>query len=150
MPDNKKYLKYLAKGEEIVSVFGIGNRYFWTNVIIFFPLSFLLIGLPFLLKVIHLRHSKTYLLTNRRIIVKDGVFSVKTTSAPYDKITHLEVKEGFFMKLSYGVGDITIHTAGRSPIEINLVKIHNPLEVKNLLEELIINERSLPLVKPLN
>lgn len=153
----KKYSKYLAKGEEVVSAFGIGDRYFWTNALVFFPMSFLLIGLPFLLKIIHLRHSKTYIFTNRRIIVKDGVFSIKVTSAPYDKITHLEVKEDFFTRISYGVGDITVHTAGRSPIEINLVKIQNPLAVKNLLEELIISERSLlgvihedPLVKPVS
>ena len=152
----KKYQKYLSQGEEVVAGFGIGGRYFWTNAIILFPLTFLLIGLPFFLKIMHLRHSKTYILTNRRVLVKDGVFTIRWTSAPYDKITHIVVKEDFFMKMSYGIGDITIYTAGRTPIEINLVKIDEPMKIKNLLEQLMVEERSLlgvmhedPLVKPL-
>lgn len=139
----EKFADYLAQGEEIITVFSIGNRYFWYNVAILFPLSFLLIGLPFLLKVVHLRHSKTYILTDRRVLIRDGVFSTKITSAPYDKITHITVQEDFLKKLSYGIGDITIHTAGPTPVEIDLIKVQSPMRVKNLIEELIVKERSL-------
>lgn len=152
----KKYADYLAEGEEVVAAFGIGNRYFWINALTLAPLSLVLIGLPFFLKLIHLKHSKTYILTDRRVLVKDGVFSVKITSAPYDKITHLTVQEDFLTKLSYGIGDITIHTAGPTPVEIDLIKVQHPMRVKNLIEELIVKERSLlgvseasPLVKPI-
>lgn len=82
-------------------------------------------------------------MTDRRVLIKDGVFSTKTISAPYDKITHISVREDFFKKLSYGIGDITIHTAGPTPVEIDLVKVQNPLQIKNLIEELIVKERSL-------
>lgn len=153
----KKYADYLAQGEEIIAVFGIGNRYFWFNVVSLFILSIPLIGLPFLLKLIHLRHKLTYILTDRRVVIKDGVFSVKITTAPYDKITHITVREDFFKKVSWGIGDITIHTAGPTPVEIDLVKVQNPMQVKNLIEELIVKERSLlgtisanePTIKPL-
>ena len=141
--DKKKYTRYLAGGEEIVSVFGIGNRYFWINTIFLAPLSLALIGLPFFLKLVHLKHSKTYILTDRRVLIKDGVFSIKTTSAPYDMISHISVREDFFKKLSYGIGDITIHTAGPTPVEIDLVKVQDPIKVKNLIEELMVKERSL-------
>jgi uncharacterized membrane protein YdbT with pleckstrin-like domain len=145
MVDNKKYSKYLARGEKIISVFGIGNRYFWTNVIVFLPMSFLLVGMPFLLKIIHIKQSKKYILTDRRIIIKDGVLSIKLTSAPYDKITHIIVKQDFIKRISYGIGDIKIHTAatGPTPVEIDITDIDDPMEVKNLIEELIIKERSL-------
>lgn len=153
----KKYADYLAQGEEIIAVFGIGDRYFWFNVVSLFILSIPLIGLPFLLKLIHLRHKLTYILTDRRVVIKDGVFSVKITTAPYDKITHITVREDFFKKVSWGIGDITIHTAGPTPVEIDLVKVQNPMQVKNLIEELIVKERSLlgtisanePTIKPL-
>ncbi|MBI4099925.1 PH domain-containing protein [Candidatus Microgenomates bacterium] len=152
----KKYAEYLAEGEEIVAAFGIGNRYFWFNAIPLAILSIPVIGLPFFLKLVHLRHSKTYLLTDRRVLIKDGVFSIKITTAPYDKITHITVREDFFKKISYGIGDITIHTAGPTPVEIDLIKVQNPMRVKNLIEELMVKERSLlgtitkdPLVKPL-
>jgi membrane protein YdbS with pleckstrin-like domain len=116
-----------------------------------------LVGFPYILKLIHLKHKMAYIFTDRRVLVKDGVLSVKLTSAPYDKITHLTVKEDFLKKISYQIGDITIHTAGPTPIETDLIKIQHPMKVKNLLEELIVKERSLlgtftdkePLVKPL-
>ena len=152
-----KYAEYLAEGEEIIAVFGIGNKYFWMNVVPLFLLSIPLVGLPFLLKLIHLKHKLTYILTDRRVLIKDGVFSVKITTAPYDKITHITVREDFFKKLSWNIGDITIHTAGPTPVEIDLVKVQNPMKVKNLIEELMIKERSLlgtvidkdPLIRPL-
>ncbi len=149
-----KYADYLASGEEIIAVFGIGNRYFWFNAVPLAIFSIPLIGLPFFLKLLHLKHSKTYILTDRRVLIKDGVFSIKITTAPYDKITHITVREDFFKKLSYQIGDITIHTAGPTPVEIDLIKVQYPMRVKNLIEELIVKERSLlgtmenPLVKP--
>lgn len=139
----KRYSHYLTEGEDIVAVFGIGNRYFWINVIPLFLLSVPLVGLPFLLKLLRLKHGLTYILTDRRLLVKDGVFSIKITTAPYDKITHITVREDFLQKISYGVGDITIHTAGPTPVEIDLIKVQSPLRVKNLIEELIIKEKSL-------
>lgn len=144
----RKYSRYLAEREKIVAVFGIGGRYFWLTFSVLLPLSLLLVGLPWLLKLIHLRHRKTYILTDRRVIVKDGVFSTRLTSAPYDKITHISVREDFLKKLSYGIGDITIHTAGPTPVEIDLVLVQNPMAVKNLIEELIVKERSLVVEKP--
>ncbi len=187
--EKKKHADYLADGEEVVAVFGIGEKYFWYTffsyiIIVIFLLGYPLLlraipglewindygywiflpgvlvaigGFPFVLKLIHLKHSITYILTDRRVLIKDGILSVKWTSAPYDKITHLTVKEDFIKKVSYNIGDITIHTAGPTPIETDLIKIQHPVKVKNLLEELIVKERSLlgvsiddePLIKPL-
>ncbi len=183
-----KFSHYLAESENIIAVFGIGQRYFWITLSSYFLIVFMLgiypwilsqlvdlsklglwrdliyvpallvglIGLPYILKLIHLKHKITYILTDRRVLIKDGVLSVNLTSAPYDKITHLTVREDFLKRISYQIGDITIHTAGPTPIETDLIKIQHPMQVKNLLEELIIRERSLlgtikendPLVKP--
>ncbi len=153
----KKYSQYLSAGEEVVAVFGIGDKYFWYNVIPLFPLSVALIGMPFLLKLFHQRHNYTYILTTRRVIIKEGIFTTEITTAPYEHITHITVREKFLQKLSFGVGDITIHTAGPTPVEIHLKLIQDPMQIKNLIEELIIKERTLemnppqklPLVKPL-
>lgn len=141
--ENQKYARFLASGEKIVSTFGIGRRYFLINLVLLVPLSFLLVGLFWLFKLMHLHHSLTYILTDRRVIIKDGVFSIKLTSAPYDKITYLTVREDFAKRICYGVGDITIHTAGPTPVEIHLIRVEDPMQVKNLIEELIVRERSL-------
>ncbi len=139
----KHYSDYLADGEEVIAVFGIGKMYYWINIVPLFFLSFVIIGLPFFLRLMHLKHSLTYILTDRRVVLKDGIFSVKTTSVPYDKITHIKVKQTFLNRISYDLGDITIHTAGPTPVEIDLIKVQAPMKVKNLIEELIIKERSL-------
>lgn len=139
----------MLPGLEVISSYG-----YW----VFVPGVLVgVIGFPYILKLIHLKHSITYILTDRRVLIKDGIFSVNWTSAPYDKITHLTVKEDFIKKISYQIGDITIHTAGPTPIETDLIKVQHPVKVKNLLEELIVKERSLlgvmdmdePLIKPL-
>lgn len=142
-----KYSRYLSPSEKIVAILGIGDRYFWTNIIVLVPLSLVIIGLPLLLKIIHLKQSRRYILTDRRVIIKDGFFTIKITTVPYDKITHISVQEEFLKKISYGIGDIKIHTAatGPIPIEIDLENVDNPMHVKNLIEELIIKERSIKL-----
>lgn len=114
--------------------------------------------MPFLLKLLHLRHRLTYILTDRRVVIKDGIFSTKITTAPYDKISHITVRQDFISRISFGTGDIIIHTAGPTPVAIDLIKVQDPMRVKNLIEELIVKERSLlgtvmdkdPLVHPLN
>lgn len=168
-----KHAKDLAEGENIVAAFGVSARFFWLYLLNYLlPLLlgavgfyflgqilpiwifvicyglfvvFVLWTLPGLLRMIHLRHSKTYILTDRRILIKDGIFSVRTISAPYDKITHITVREDFIPKLLYGIGDITIHTAaaGPAPIEIDIVKVAEPLKVKNLLEDLMTKEKQI-------
>lgn len=139
----KHYARYLSPHEEIVAVFGIGDKYFWYNFASLAILSIPLVGLPFLLKLVHLRHSFAYILTTRRVIIKKGILTTEITTAPYEHITHITVKEGFLERLSFQVGDIVIHTAGPTPVEIHLFKVAQPLQVKNLIEELILKERSL-------
>lgn len=141
--EKEKYAHFLSEGEEIVAVYAIGEKYFWINFSGLILLSFFLLGLPFLLRLVKLWHGRRYILTDRRVLVKEGILSVKITTVPYDKITHISVREDFFKKVSYGIGDITIHTAGPTPVEVDLEKIEHPLRVKNLIEELIVRERSL-------
>lgn len=146
----KKYSRYLSSGEQIVAVFGIGDKYFWYNFISLLPLAIpFIIGFPFLLKLLHQRHSLKYILTNRRVIIKEGILTTQLTTAPYEHITHLSVKEKFLHRVSFQVGDIIIHTAGPTPVEIHLYKVQHPLSVKNLIEELIIKEKTLHLKSPL-
>lgn len=155
--DSHQYQRFLSPDEELVGVFKIGDRYMWLSMVFGFPFAILLIGLPHLLKVLHLRHSKTYLLTNRRILIKNGIFNVELVSAPLDKITHTTVRQDFLPRLLFGIGDIVIHTAGPTPVEIILEKVHEPIKVKNLIEGLITAEKRWsgkiqeenPLIKPL-
>ncbi len=140
----KKFAKYLASGEEIVAIFGINDRFFWGNFLPLIPLSILLIGMPFLYKLFHLRHGRKYILTTRRVLVRKGILTTELTSAPYTHITRITVREPFLYKIGYQMGDVIIQTTGPTPVEIHLVNVSEPLKVKNLIEELIIKEKTLP------
>ena len=86
-------------------------------------------------------HAHRYLLTTRRVIIKDGFFAVKLITALYDKITHIEVDQGFIDRLIMKHGIIIINTAGGNKDELKIKYVDNPLDFKNLLERLINRER---------
>lgn len=137
----RKYQKYLAPSEEIIYVTGISRRYFWLTFIFFFPLSIILIGLPHLLTVCRLKKEMLYILTNKRLVIKTGIFSINLASAPYHQVTHIVVKQNVFDRFLFNVGNLLIHTAGPTPIEVLLERIGSPILVKNKIEELTEKEK---------
>jgi len=165
--DKKSFAMYLAEDEELVLATGYGKHFMrqkfiyyilWPGGIAFvlaaiiayfgeynmgYALLWGLLGACILgyLKAMHTYHSHRYLLTTRRVIIKNGFFAVKLTSALYDKVTHIEVDQSFFDRLVMKHGDIIINTAGGSKDEIKLPFIDNPIEFKNLMERLINRER---------
>ncbi len=165
--ERQAFAKYLAEDEELILATGLGKAYirgrFVTGIawpgIIFMALGLglayflqmnlgygLLVGLILamvggFLKALHAYHANRYLLTTRRVIIKKGIFAVKVTAALYDKITHIEVDQGFLDKILMHYGRIIINTAGMNKGEIILEYVDYPIELKNLLERLINRER---------
>ncbi len=161
------FAPFLAEDEELILVTGYGKAYLRSKLIIYllFPgiifgalgyglglffgfnqgwslaLGLVLLTVAAVLKTMHTHHANRYLLTTRRVIVKQGIFSVKVTSAMYDKITRLEVDQAFFDKIFLHHGTIVINTAGMSKGEIVLKYVDYPMEFKNLMERLINRER---------
>ncbi len=159
---------YLSEDEELILVTGLSRAYMRSKAIIYFLFPGTIFGvLAFVLghsvlkltstnslimavvlmliiaalKTLHLYHANRYLLTTRRVIIKQGLFSVKLTATLYDKITHLEVDQSFIDKLLLHHGNIIVNTAGMNKNEIVLKYVDYPLEIKNLLERLINRER---------
>lgn len=163
----KKYEKFLAPGEELAYVTRIGNKYYYsisisciltflmlcslTPLSTYFGLYPLWLALPLtlssvfcafpLMKIMHLRHSLTYIFTNRRIIIKKGIMSITVNSAPYDKLTNIQVEQKMMDRMFYDTGSIILHTAGAQPVEMKLEKIEKPFGVKNLIDDLMHQEK---------
>lgn len=161
------FKKYLSEDEELVLVTNLSKAYIRSKFvlyllfpgIIFFGLGLgigwlfglgktwalvLGVGLLFLsalLKTMHVFHANRYLLTTRRVIIKKGLFSVKLTTALFDKITNLVVDQSILDRLILHHGTIVVNTAGVSKGEIVLKYVDYPMELKNLLERLINRER---------
>ncbi len=165
--DKKHFENYLAEDEELVLVTGYGANYlrhqfavyivwpggiFWLaglglSWVMKFNIGYgLLLGLSVSLifayfKTLLLYHSHRYLLTTRRVIIKNGFFAVKLITALYDKITHIEVDQTFVDRAIMKHGNIIINTAGGNKDEIRIENVDAPIEFKNLLERLINRER---------
>lgn len=167
LEEKKAFVKYLAEDEELVLVTGFGKMYLRHQYIFYvlFPGAiFILLGLGIayvtgfnlgvglvlgllvallvaFLKVWVLNMANKYLLTTRRVIVKRGFLAVRIASALYDKITHIEVDQGFMDRMFLNHGTIIINTAGTSKDELILRFVEAPIQFKNLLERLINRER---------
>lgn len=163
----KSFKPYLSEDEDLVLATGLSEAYLRQQFIMYtlfpgiifgvvgFGIGWLLglevgysilIGLVFsliasFLKTLHLYHANRYLFTTRRVIIKTGLFSVKLTTTLYDKITHIEVDQGFMDRILLHHGSIIINTAGMNKNEIVLKNVDYPMELKNLLERLINRER---------
>ncbi|HKZ34786.1 MAG TPA: PH domain-containing protein [Patescibacteria group bacterium] len=136
----KKYKRFLSPGEQIITVTGVSPRYYFLLLPVYVLFAFLLIGMPKLVHHMVERRAKLYILTNKRILVKDGIFSINITSASYDQIAHIRVDEPFFKKLLFDTGSVVvITTSGKKEEsdEIILKNVGSPMEIKNMLESLI-------------
>jgi len=82
-----------------------------------------------------------YILTNKRLIVQIGYFEVTLFSVNYDKISHIEVIQGFIDRLFYKYGTVLVRTAGMDKKSVKLDYVDEPFAFKNVLERLIHQER---------
>ncbi len=165
--DKKGFKKYLSEDEELVLVTGFGKTFLRQKFIvqIFLPGAIFLVAALIYGYLKHLSlafgliwglvlatlfsalqtwiiyQSHRYLLTNRRVIIKEGFFRVKLSSALFDKITHIEVDQGLIDRLFLRHGKVIINTAGANRDELVLKYVEYPIEFKNILEQLIHQER---------
>lgn len=159
----KKYAHYLSAGEKMLYFTGLANTYLLRKFCIrfLFPGIILIVaitgggvalGYPLVYSllagyfaaglvagVMNYFNAKgtQYILTNRRLIMQLGYFNVSLTSAVYDKITHVEVRQNFIEMSLYKFGTVVIHTAGSQQRAIVLDHIAHPIQFKNILEHLV-------------
>ncbi|HWA52369.1 MAG TPA: PH domain-containing protein [Patescibacteria group bacterium] len=105
----------------------------WEGLLIGLIFSFI----PALIITVIINNSHKYLLTTRRVIVKEGFFRINLASILFDKITHITVDQGFLERFVLGYGTLRIDTAGSSGDEITLMFVAEPIKLKNRLEDLI-------------
>lgn len=165
--DKKKYDKYTAEDEELVLVTGFAPMYLKHRFVYFIlwpGILFIVVAFGFgyftkanlgfallwglLVATIFawwqtwkLNMSNKYLLTTRRVLIKRGFLAVRLYTALYDKITHIEVDQGFVDRVFLNHGNVIIHTAGANKDELNIKFVEAPIQFKNLLERLINRER---------
>lgn len=132
----KKYAQYLSPDEEIIVVTGISNLYFWSQFLKLLIPALLIFGIPTLTRLMRKKQSFRYVLTNKRCLIVQGIFSRKLITAPLAAITHVTVEQSLTERFFYHCGQIVVITAGYDPREIVIEHIAHPVEFKVLMEQL--------------
>ena len=142
----KIWAKVLSSDEKTKYEFGISGKYIRFALILWGIISVLLLfamGLGIITFLIayfyyafYLRASNAYAFTNKRVLIHSGQLSTSLKSIDYNKITDIKIDEGFFERILYKTGSITINTAGTGLAEVILRHIDKPYEVKKQLEKI--------------
>jgi uncharacterized membrane protein YdbT with pleckstrin-like domain len=159
----KKYHRLLSKGEEIQVVTGYSRLHLREVLIISFLFPggiFILFGVGLaLVEKFNLiigivlgtlpaigvativervtNQSHHFVLTNRRVVLREGFLNIRISSVFYDKVTHITVDQGILDRIILGHGTVIIDTSGSSGDELILKYVAQPIKFKNVLENLI-------------
>src|SRR5213593_2551821 len=95
------------------------------------PLILDIVPLAYLLWEILERNGREYVVTNRRVVKQEGVFSVSSFDAPLDKINNIFHEQSAFGRI-LGFGDVGLETASEQGTTMFRM-IANPVAFKNCI-----------------
>jgi len=79
--------------------------------------------------------NTTLTVTTRRTILRRGILSKHTREVRHSDVRFLEVDQGLFQRI-FGVGNISVSSAGQGTIEITAKGILNPNKIKQTIDGL--------------
>lgn len=134
--------KTLSNDEKIEQIV----KLHWFNYVSVFIILFLglllffysfYLSIPFLILFLYgfwKLHTTEMMITNKRIISKRGIISVKTEELKNSKIESVEIKQTIIGRIfRYG----TINFTGTGGAKVSFAKISNPRKIKTALENFI-------------
>ncbi len=80
-----------------------------------------------------------YTITSRRVIVRHGLISVNEQTARLERVQDLTLHQSPFDRI-FGVGKLTIDTAGSEGGALDFIALEDPAGVRELLENAVRNE----------
>jgi Bacterial PH domain/Short C-terminal domain len=98
---------------------------------IYWFLFFYFVPLLLLLWEVLIRHKKEYIITNRRVVKQQGIFSVSSFDASLDKINNIFHEQSFWGRI-LGYGNVRLETASEHGITVFHL-IPDPLAFKNCI-----------------
>lgn len=117
----------------------------------FFPFTLPLLGLitlPVILGLVvlgalsvlyyakYLKQANQYFITNKRLIIVKGWLARNTISINYSKITDMVVRQNLIEQTFSKTGSLAINTAGGTNLEVQLLHIDNPHQIRTQISEL--------------
>jgi uncharacterized membrane protein YdbT with pleckstrin-like domain len=92
------------------------------------------IGLVFLLIWWLQTLGATLTVTDRRTVLRKGLFSKHTNEVMHCDVRNLQIDQTFFQRI-FDVGAVKVSSSGQSGIEIEVEGMPRPYEVKRLIDQ---------------
>ena len=120
--------KSLTPDENVDSIFSIH----WFSYVFPILFSFILLGIPSLLKLIFTEYG----LTSKRVITKTGMISRNTVEMKLNKVENVEIHQGILGRiLGYG----NIHVTGTGSSKVVISNVSGPMDVKKKIDSLLLS-----------
>lgn len=72
-------------------------------------------------------------ITNKRVVWVRGIFSKGSMEVLHDRIQNIEIQQSFWHRL-WGVGRISISSAGEADFEIRIDNVPNPYRIREVID----------------
>ena len=147
-----KFIDILEKDEQIIKVFKPNKKRFWKTLIfpfaipLFWPhliimMVFTFFTLPFFFKKGY--NNLYYAYTNKRLIVRSGMFGVNYSSLDYQDITSTTVSVGFLDKKTNTGSLQFVSPSVHQGRPMTFSYIENPYEVMKEIKEYMSNKENI-------
>lgn len=81
---------------------------FWTAVLGFGPITYVWLQ----------NKNKTYVVTNQRLYVEEGILAKTKTDIPFNKINDISFSQGIFQRM-FGSGNVAVMTGNDKPTKLS-------------------------------
>jgi membrane protein YdbS with pleckstrin-like domain len=130
--------RMIAWGLLAVAVYVLGNwvfsQWWFFDRGFFLTISAGILAWGAIFSWFYAKKSHAYAFTNKRMIVHRGMFTTKTVTVDYNRITDVYVREGWLQKYISGTGTLAVSNSGDN--EIVLKHVDKPYELKKILDQL--------------
>jgi uncharacterized membrane protein YdbT with pleckstrin-like domain len=121
----------LRPGEQVLATVRHHGLFLFLPIL----LSLVVIGIPWLIYRILVMKTDIWVITDRRLVDRQGIISRTVKESPYEKIHNASYTQGLWGRL-FGYGDLRVQTASTEGFsEILMVK--DPDRVKSILMEAV-------------
>ena len=139
-PGLSNYLVYYTTGIFIPIISGVVSVFFIREYITQLLAVGMFLGFIILTEAEYWRRTKTYYITNKRVIQEEGWINKKIMSAVYRNIADVTLKQTIIQRI-FNTGDVLLNTKGGRSSEIVLKGVRWPRKIRNKIEEEINNLR---------
>jgi uncharacterized membrane protein YdbT with pleckstrin-like domain len=111
----------------------VWRSYLFGFILSIFTLPLMGLGLLFLLIIVLDRYQYTYTITNKRVSSRVGIIAKHVNEVDIEHIRSVTTSQGIMARI-LGYGNVIIGTAGTGGVEVIIINVINPEQIKELIK----------------